>query len=762
MIYLALDNDEHLPGSVDEKEKRRERQEHKRAELAGKLGPLTMIPANIPETLKDFNDWLKVGARTDMVAALFRDSRPWIDVLLEGAGEWPAQEMDERVGDFLNQVACLPDVLKGRYLRLAESKLNIPASDLRSALKEVVEADEVGEDELHLVEVRDGKLWFAGEPLCNFHARIAYELILDDGQNAPDVRYTLEGRLAAGEPLETIEVPSEEFDSIRWMARWGARAWPYVSPGKVWMIPRAIKELSVSDLKRERVYTFGGWATVQGGHAFLTTGGAITARGHDPTVRVDLGDNNLRYYNLPIPPEDPCMAIQASLDFLKLAPLRVTAPLWAAMYAAPLGPFMHLNAVIWVYGGSQSRKSTLAMLALTHFGPDFIIPRNKEFRAPADWMSTVTSLEGGMFAAKDLPFVIDDYAPQHLTATESRMLARVANRVVRSVGNRSSRGRSNADLSERLSRPPRGLVIGTAELPLVGQSIEARMIYVPVDKDDVPISEDGNGRLDRAQALAGAGSGLYAQAMSAYVRWMAQQWEMLSKQLEADYSAADIAARSKFPSDQARLVDYYATLSTSVRTALRFALYYKAIEQEQALEYYKEITAALVELLTNQGRRITGQSPVVRFFEALADLLVQGKAYLAPRKSACSSSSGSGPVTPSTPPLGAQLVGWYGYDGQEQAQLYLLTNVCLQVVKEYREKVGESYDTLPDALRRQMVQANVLVQRDLRQVEASVWIGSANRTQRVLVVDVRRASSMLSGVSLWPGALDDFEEQQTE
>ena len=749
-VYLALDNDEHLPGTSEEQDQRRQRQAGQRARLAGEIGPLAMIPPALPEGSKDFNDWLQAGATAEMVAALLKDARPWIEALLDGAGEWLPHELDERVRSFLGLVSSLPDVLKGRYLRLAESRLNIPASDLRAALKESAAEDEAGEDELHLVEVREGKLWFAGEALGNFSARITGELIMDDGQNTPDVRYTLNGRLATGEPLEEIEILSEEFESIRWLARWGARAWTYISPGRMWLLARAIKELSVPELKRERVYTFGGWASVQGQHAFLTSGGAITANGHDPSVRVDLGDNNLRYYNLPVPPADPRPAIQASLEFLHLAPLRVTAPLWAAMYAAPLGPFMHLNAVIWVYGGTQSRKSTLTMLALTHFGPDFIIPRNKEFRAPADWMSTVTSLEGGMFAAKDLPFVIDDYAPQHLTATESRTLARVANRVVRSVGNRSSRGRANADLSERLLRPPRGLVIGTAELPLVGQSIEARMIYVPVDRDDIPISGDGCGPLDRAQTLAGAGSGLYAQAMSAYLRWIAGNWEALGKQIEADYAAADIAARSQFPSDQSRLVDYYATLSTSVRSALRFALQHQAITQAQAAALYQEISAAFVELLTSQGRRVSGQSPVIRFFEALSDLLAQSRVYLDPRLSPRG-------ATPPLPPSGAQMIGWYGFDEENQPHLYLLTNACLQVVKEYWERVGESYDTLPDALRRQLAQADVLQQRDPRQVEASVWIGSANRTQRVLVVDVSRASRLMSGVTLWPYAPEDEE-----
>ena len=53
------------------------------------------------------------------------------------------------------------------------------------------------------------------------------------------------------------------------------------------------------------------------------------------------------------------------------------------MYAAPLCPFKTLDAVIWVYGTTQTGKSTITHLALTHFGAGFI--RGHAYRAPRDW-----------------------------------------------------------------------------------------------------------------------------------------------------------------------------------------------------------------------------------------------------------------------------------------------------------------------------------------------------------------------------------------
>src|SRR5690606_29869570 len=120
-----------------------------------------------------------------------------------------------------------------------------------------------------------------------------------------------------------------------------------------------------------------------------------------------------------------------------------------------------LNAVIWPYGPTQSGKSTISHLALAHYGAGFIGTR--EFHAPMDWTSTITALEGALFRAKDAPIIIDDFAPQFTSEAEARELNRKAALVVRSVGNRSARGRESGDLKARALRVPRGLVIGTSE-----------------------------------------------------------------------------------------------------------------------------------------------------------------------------------------------------------------------------------------------------------------------------------------------------------
>lgn len=93
------------------------------------------------------------------------------------------------------------------------------------------------------------------------------------------------------------------------------------------------------------------------------------------------------------------------------------------------------------------------------------------------------------------------------------------------MGNRFARSRSHADLSQQTTRFPRGLVLITAENPLVGQSIVGRVVYVPIAPGEVlpDGSETDKGHGDRLSALQiQAQAGLLSQAMSLCVQYIAQ------------------------------------------------------------------------------------------------------------------------------------------------------------------------------------------------------------------------------------------------
>jgi hypothetical protein len=314
--------------------------------------------------------------------------------------------------------------------------------------------------------------------LCTGSSILIHKLSVDDGLNPPSVRYQVQGGLMSGEPLQTVSIEARELAKIDWIpSQWSVRAISNLSPSKGHLLARAIQEVSLDEVTRERLFTFTGWTEYEGRRGYLTASGLLTADGLDSSVRVDLGSNHLSHYALGDPPSDKesqQQAVNATLDFLKVGPRHVTAPLWAAMYAAPLTVFRSLNAVVNVYDTTQSGKSTLTHLAQTHFGAGFI--QGRDYHAPMDWTSTVTAIEGAMFTTKDAPIIIDDFAPQFASLSEARDMHRKASLVVRSVGNRSARSRSRADLSQQTTRFPRGLVLMTAENPLVGAASRSAIV----------------------------------------------------------------------------------------------------------------------------------------------------------------------------------------------------------------------------------------------------------------------------------------------
>lgn len=736
-VWLVLDDDTRRDGSDAQQAERRQRAAERLQKLAGQIGPLTLVGAKIPA--KDFNDWLQAGATRANIEAALSLAKPWIDWRVEAAeGIGPAQ-LDDVAHELAALIARLPDASRPRYYKLAGKALDLTPKELRDLMAGQRRADYI------LSEVKAGRICFLGEPLANWQAHIVKENTVDDGFNPTHVSYEITGRLASGEPLDQLDVLAEEFEAMTWLARWGVRQVTYVNKGRLNLLARAIKEVSMANgLRRERVYTYTGWTGEGSERAFLSASGRLHRDGLDTETRVDLGTNNMRHYALPEPPKREALkdAVAASLAFLDVAPRQVTAVLWAAMFAAPLTPLRSLNAVVWPYGPTQSGKSTLIHLALAHYGQGFVGPR--EFHAPIDWTSTVTALEGAMFMAKDLPLIIDDFAPQFTSEAEARELKKKAALVIRSVGNRSARGRANGDLTQRATRIPRGLVLSTSENPLVGQSIVGRMIYVTVSRGDV-MREGGNPALDAAQAHAAAG--LYSQAMSAYLQWLCHNWEALAEEIGDIIDGSARYARQEFPRDQSRLPDYYAILAAGSSLALRA---FQDLGAITASDYQRQQAAnseAILEVVIGQADKIAAESPAQMFFRALDSLIERRMVYLAPKRA----------LESFVPPDRADQIGWFDPD---RSVVWLSLESCLFHAKKFWQGLDQHLDTPVDAMRRHVEQANVLARRDKSQVEVSVRLDG--KTRRALEINCERVRE-LYGIDLHPGALadpaDDFQAE---
>ncbi len=486
-------------------------------------------------------------------------------------------------------------------------------------------------------------------PLCNFVARISEEIILDDGAEATRA-FMLDGESCTGERLEQVRVPASRFGGMTWVAeQWGFAAIVNAGQSTRDQLREAIQRLSPAP-RRRRVFTHTGWREIDGEWFYLTASGAVGRDGFE----VDLG-HELARFSLPRIPENQVEAMRFSLKLLDLAPLEVTAPLFAAIYRAPLASACPVDLSLWIEGPTGSLKSTIAAVFQSHFG------HFSETALPGAWSSTANQLERRAFILKDAPFVIDDYAPSGMDARE---LEAKASRLLRSQGNLSGRGRLRADLSERPAYPPRGIIIGTGEQHPPGQSLLARTLLIELDRATVSLPA-----LTEAQRTITR----LPHAMAGYLLWLAPQMDGLSKILRQAFEGA--RHRATVGSEHMRVPGALAHLWIGLDCGLRYAVEAGAIPGAEAEGLKARCWDALWKLGVKQAQSVEGERPSRRFLTVLAALLAQGRTILLNKD-----------LRPDTYNGTAAIVGW-----QDEEFIYLIADAAFRAVTQFCRDSGELF-----------------------------------------------------------------------
>jgi hypothetical protein len=450
-------------------------------------------------------------------------------------------------------------------------------------------------------------------PLTNFVARITGDVVEDDG--AEERRsFAIESELNGRRLVFTI--PSDQFSGMTWVPGYlGASAIVYPGFGTKDHARVAIQMLS-GDVPTRHVFAHTGWRRIGGEWVYLHAGGPIGSLGPIPEIEVSLGEGRLGDYSLPASPVDDELrqAVGVSLRFLELAPLRITFPLLAAVFRAPLGEMLPVDLSVFLAGPTGVYKSQLTGIAQAYFGAAF----NGSY-LPANWTSTENALEKQAFAAKDAILVVDDFAPTGTTFDKAR-LHRTADRLLRAQGNRSGRDRMRADTNLRTVYYPRGLILASGEDIPRGQSLRSRMGVLELSRDDVDLAV----LTEMQQAAA---EGVLAAVMSGYLQWLAPQVEDLKERMPERHR--ELRAEAAGVGTHARTPDMVASLGLGLRGFLRFAVKAGAITDTQAEERWEEAWEALGEMAAAQAGHQSGEEPTRRFVELLTSAIVGGYAHIA-------------------------------------------------------------------------------------------------------------------------------------
>jgi hypothetical protein len=336
-------------------------------------------------------------------------------------------------------------------------------------------------------------------------------------------------------------------------------------------------------------------------------------------ITVELA-GTLAGYALPAPQTDLArrrQGFRASLDLRTLAPGGAMVIVLGMVYLAPLRPLLaaHLpDFVGWLVGASGRFKTEYAVLGMQHFGADFT-SRN----IPSSFTATGNSLERLSHAAKDALLLIDDYYPASDRRSRDAMEV-AANRLLRGIGNQSSRSRMHPDTTLRPDLPPRCVALATGEHTPEGHSTNARLLLQPVDTtDNLP------GLTARLTAAQGA-KDLYSETMAAYLQWIAQQWDDLQDQVPRRFralrdEAAALGTHTREPSHIA-----HVQLAWRVFTACALAAGTITADEREAI--LKETWRHLQALVTTQDALLHMQTTVPRFLGLLMSGFAAKRIYV--------------------------------------------------------------------------------------------------------------------------------------
>ncbi len=530
-------------------------------------------------------------------------------------------------------------------------------------------------------------------PLTNFNAKIIGDISLDDGvevQRAFEIQASLNDR---ERPVFTV--PASRFPAMGWaIENLGPGAVIY--PGRADHTRAAIQLLS-GEAERRVVHGHTGWCQIDGVWVYLHAGGAIGADGPVQGVEVQLPDALTRF-RLPPPPEGERLskAIRSSLRLLRVALLRVTAVLFCAIWRAALG---QTDLTLHIAGPTGALKTELASLVQRHFGAGM-----DARHLPGSWSSTPNSLEATAFTAKDSILVVDDFAPGG-NVYDVQRLHRDAERIIRAQGNNSARGRLGRDCALRPSKPPRTTILSTGEDVPRGHSVRARMMVLEVGPNDVD-------KVKLTACQRDAESGLYAEALAGFVRYVAARYSDISGWLRGRI----LELRNTSSAGHLRTPDSLANLFAGFEVFLWFAIEGGALNQKQADDLKTEVGLALKETADAQQRYHAQVEPARRFIELLVSGLASGRCHLADAR-------GDFPATPVAwgwrevtvgtgehertewRPLGDQ-IGWLDGD------VFLDSTAALATAQKLSEAAGEPLSISVSALHKRLNERGFLASTD--------------------------------------------------
>lgn len=516
-----------------------------------------------------------------------------------------------------------------------------------------------------------------GARLLSNYVPVPGKFIVKDNGKSQEVYVKVYG-CSTSKELPEVTLALAEFERMNWPpAKWGFDAIREVQsnvPGHIW---RVAQELGREYAEVVVVYTHTGWRRIGNSWCYLHSGGVIG----DESAQVEL-PQEVTGYTLPDHAESYQEAVKASLRLKDVAPSEITIPLLALVYLSPLNEFFRQAGcepafVTMLTGPTGTMKSTLAALALCHFG---------QFTAkslPGDFNATRNALEVRGFVLKDTLMVVDDFYPSAYRSEYAKMASTLQG-LLRSYGDRSGRARMTSDIKLREVYVPRGNLLVTSEdVPNLEQSGLARQLMLEINPGDVD--------KEKLSDLQGD-SFLLGQAMRGYIEWLIPQADTLKDFLLEKFTAYRQQAQSGHP----WLAEVVAWLRIGYEMFLDYAVSCDVIPSGSRQIMLDEALGIFKELTSRQAMVMKDDTPVSQFLSALNEMMATEQCH-------CIKLDDEGAVHG-----GLKGRGFLGY--VDSAYYYLHPDTAMATVTDFYKRRGVHFSITKTMLLKQLSKADAIVE----------------------------------------------------
>lgn len=517
----------------------------------------------------------------------------------------------------------------------------------------------------------------ATKPLCDFVVIPREEKILDDGVSQQRM-FVLDGWNSAGRKLARVNVSGQDLDGMGWVTgKWGFQA--SIVPGSTTKAKVAwcIKKVGQMVSKEVTEYNHTGWRKIGGEWCYLFHGGAIGAQGITVNMGAELntyrldGSGNPKFHEMGY-----AEAARKTLSLMNVTKRSTAIALLGTVFLAPLREWMTQTDVVpafslFLHGQTQTRKSSIAALAMAHFG------NFHAKNAPANFNSTGNSIARKAFACKDMPFWVDDFHPTD-SQQEKRAMNATAQRLARAFGDGADRGRLNADGSLQVNRPPRSVAIITGEdLPAVGASGLARFFIVDVEKGDIPVTEELTALQEDAR------EGWLQRSMRGYILFLEKQTKTLPTTVHDLFMQFRENARKIGSGDQERAPEAIACIMTGYVMLLRYCESLGVFDETECQVMAVEALKSLTEASRKQSRDMESEKPSRIFLDTLSELISTRRVWV--KDLVIGEQKG--------PFATDNMIGW-----RDNSYFYLLPNMAFKEVSRVCREEGHEFPVSLKAL----------------------------------------------------------------